>query len=118
MSFAVMRDPIGIKPSNTYALVLFVEPGSPAADAGIERGMWIDAVNGNSITTSKYSMLERGNASTIYTSRIDIDDEGNYLWQKADSFEIAAARNLEQILSGGLRFLSMPVEFWYVLLRW
>lgn len=95
MSFAVMRDPIGIKPSNTYALVLFVEPGSPADDAGIERGMWIDAVNGNSITTSKYSMLERGNASTIYTSRIDIDDEGNYLWQKADSFEIAAARNLE-----------------------
>lgn len=94
MSFAVMRDPIGIKPSNSYALVLYVEPNSPAHVAGIKRGTWISKVGGSNITTSKYNMLERGKATTLYTNRIDVDDEGNYFWHEADSVEIDAACEL------------------------
>ena len=43
---SLMRDPLGITPSKTYALIEFVEPGSVAETAGLERGMWISEIDG------------------------------------------------------------------------
>ena len=75
MTFAVMRDPIGVRPSKVYALVLMVEPGSPADIAGVERGTWISSVGGNAFTTTKYSMLQSGGITELVTEYIDYDDE-------------------------------------------
>lgn len=38
-----------------YAHVLYVQPESPANDAGLQRGDWILDADGNSLTTSNYS---------------------------------------------------------------
>ena len=93
MTFAVMRDPIGERPSKTYALVLMVEPGSPADIAGVERGTWISSVGGASFTTSKHSMLEYGGNTSLVTEYIEYDDdEQRNCWYVGDTLQIAAAR--------------------------
>lgn len=96
MSFAIMRDPLNIKPSNSYALVLFVEPGSPAYSAGVKRGMWISRVGNNNITSSNYGYLERGAATTICTWSIKMDEETmEYVWVQGDTLSIGQAEPLE-----------------------
>ena len=92
MTFAVMRDPIGERPSKVYALVLMVEPGSPADIAGVERGTWISSVGGMAFTTTKYSMLQSGDATGLVTEFIDYDDEMNrYYWCAGDTLQIGAS---------------------------
>ncbi|MBR2300611.1 MAG: hypothetical protein IKA41_01480, partial [Bacteroidaceae bacterium] len=81
MSFAVMRDPLGIKASNYYALIVDVQPGSPAAEAGIVRGTWITKVGRNSLSANNYSILQRGDSVAVCTSYIDYNDSiGNNEW--------------------------------------
>lgn len=93
MTFAVMRDPIGERPSKVYALVLMVEPGSPSDVAGIERGMWISSVDGVALTTSKYSMLQSGAGAKLVTEYIEFDDEAQkYYWVVGDTLHIGAAK--------------------------
>ena len=92
MTFAVMRDPIGERPSKVYALVLMVEPGSPADIAGVERGTWISSVGGSSLTTTKYSMLQSGAGARLVTEYIDYDDEkGMYFWYPGDTLQLGAS---------------------------
>lgn len=92
MTLAVMRDPISERPSKVYALVLFVEHGSPAYAAGIERGMWISSANGKSFTTSNYSQLTTGNGVDVGTERMDYDDDADkYYWTATDTVAIGAA---------------------------
>ena len=92
MTFAIMRDPIGERPSKVYALVLMVEPGSPADVAGVERGIWISSVDGVSFTTSKYSMLQSGGCAKLVTEYIEFDDEAQkYYWNAGDTLQIGAA---------------------------
>lgn len=92
MTFAVMRDPIGERPSKVYALVLMVEPGSPADIAGVERGDWISSVGGVSLTTTKYSMLQSGAATRLVTEYIDYDEEKEwYFWCPGDTLQIGAS---------------------------
>lgn len=94
MTFAVMRDPIGERPSKTYALVLMVEPGSPADIAGVERGTWISSVGGTTLTTSRYSMLQFGGNTNLVTEYIDYDDDAQrYCWNAGDTLQIAASRD-------------------------
>lgn len=96
MSFAVMRDPLGIKISKSYALVLFVEPGSSAEKAGIERGTWISRVGNRDITSSNYGYLERGDATTLCTWSIEFDDENmEYMWVAGDTVSIESATAVE-----------------------
>lgn len=97
MTFAITRDPIGERPSKVYALVLMVEPGSPADVAGVERGMWISSVNGVSFTTSKYSMLQSGGNASLVTEYIDFDDEAQkYYWNVGDTLQMSSAVNYTQ----------------------
>lgn len=99
ISFAVMRDPLGIKTSKCYALTLFVAPGSPAHKAGLKRGTWITAVGKSDITTSNYSILENGTHTTLSTSRIAINDEDNsYYWTEGDSLTMEQAVELEETI--------------------
>lgn len=50
----------------TYnALVSYVVPGSPAADAGLERGEWIMLIDGDSITKNTEKLLTEGSPRTL-----------------------------------------------------
>ena len=92
ITFTVMRDPIGERPSKVYALALMVEPGSPADVAGVERGTWISSVNGTAFTTSKYSILQSGAGGKLVTEYIDYDDEEQkYYWVPGDTLQIDAS---------------------------
>ena len=89
-AFATMRDPLGERPSKVYALVLYVEPGSPAHAAGLERGMWISTVGGKALSTSSNSQLLSGGETVLATEYIDYDDEV-YYWAGADTIQLPAA---------------------------
>lgn len=92
MRFALMRDPIAEKPSQVYALVLFVEPNSAADIAGIERGMWISAVNKKKLTTSSEKTLQQGDAAKLAMEYIEFDNEADrYFWVPNDTIEISPA---------------------------
>ena len=89
MTLAVMRDPIGERPSKVYALVLMVEPGSPADVAGIVRGTWISSVDGATFTTTKYTVLQSGVGGDFATEYIEYDDEEQkYYWVPGDTLHV------------------------------
>ena len=96
MRCTIMRDPLGEQRSRYYALVLFVEPGSPADIAGITRGTWIAAIGGKSITTSSGGTLMSGNATTAVTRNIMFDDvDERYAWSDTDTLSIQQAGCLD-----------------------
>ncbi len=95
INYAVMRDPLGVQRSKTYALVLFVEPGSPADEAGLKRGDWIVKVGNYTLTSSNYGYLDRGDATTLYTTKIVFDEENmRYKWQSGDTLQVGVATTL------------------------
>lgn len=92
VTFTVMRDPFGVRPSKVYALALMVEPGSPADIAGVKRGTWISSVGGTSFTTTKYSMLQSGGNTSLVTEFIEFDDETEkYYWETGDTLQMGAS---------------------------
>ena len=92
MTVSLMRDPIAEKPSQVYALVLFVEPGSPADIAGIERGTWISALNGTQLSISGESKFKQGDRARLTTEYIEFDNEQNsYFWVAGNEMEISAS---------------------------
>lgn len=96
MKFAIMRDPLGEKRNQYYALVLFAEPGSPAALAGIGRGTWLSAIDGKALTSSSGTSLKSGKAVTVVTQAIEYnDDEEHYCWSNADTLSMAQAAPLK-----------------------
>lgn len=91
-SFSLMRDPLGIEPARVYALVEYVEPSSVAASAGLERGMWISAINGRNINMGTGSALKSGDAITMTANLISYDDEAEaYVWNELPPIEMQAA---------------------------
>ena len=98
LSYAIMRDPLGVQKSKSYALVLFVEPGSPAANAGLKRGDWITKIGKYALSASNYGYLDRGGAASVFTSRIVLDEESmEYVWQEGDTLQMGAATTLSPI---------------------
>lgn len=98
LSYAIMRDPLGVQKSKSYALVLFVEPGSPAANAGLKRGDWITKIGKYALNASNYGYLDRGGAASVFTSRIVLDEESmEYVWQEGDTLQMGAATTLSPI---------------------
>ncbi len=97
ISFAMMRDPLNIEHSRYYALVLYVEPGSPADVAGIKRGTWIYSADNKTLSTSKQDVLIKGQGTTLSTRYIEQDDETmEYKWVDSDTLAIGAATEIEQ----------------------
>jgi len=68
--FAIYRE--SAQSTRIYALVLYVLPNSPAADAGLKRGDWVSAIDEVNLSTSNYSKLSSGDAVSFsllkYTS--------------------------------------------------
>lgn len=92
MTISLMRDPLGIKLSRYYALVLFVKPGSPAEAAGIERGTWISAINGRNMTSTSGKLLQSGEAVEVTTSIIDYDDDNDkHFWIEGDTRDVISS---------------------------
>jgi len=58
-------DKQGVSLGYDYARVIYVLPGSPAAQAGLKRGLWITSIDGALITTSNYKNLISGDARTL-----------------------------------------------------
>ncbi|MBR3977581.1 MAG: hypothetical protein IKJ95_07130 [Bacteroidaceae bacterium] len=89
LTCAIMRDPLGEKPSKYYALVLFADDNSPAAISGIKRGTWISAIDGKSLSSSSGNQLKSGEAKVIATETIDFDDEAmKYFWTTGDTITL------------------------------
>lgn len=93
-SFAIVRDPLGIKSNKYYAAVLHVEPGSPADAAGLKRGMWINKIGKRDITSSSTDLLLRGESTTLYTCYADNDENDNPVWIASDTLTIERAREM------------------------
>lgn len=95
INYTILRDPLNINRNKYYALVLFVEPGSPAYQAGLKRGDWITAVGEKSVSSSNYGYLDRGEATTLYTSKIILNEENmEYSWQESDTLPMNTATTL------------------------
>ncbi len=95
IGYAVLRDPLEIQKSKVYALVLFVEPGSPAAAAGLKRGDWITKIGKYNISLSNYGYLDRGETTTVQTSKIVLDEQSmEYVWQDGDTLHMDVATTL------------------------
>ncbi|MBQ8270197.1 MAG: hypothetical protein IJZ22_03170 [Bacteroidaceae bacterium] len=95
ITYSLMRDPLGITPSKTYALVEYVEPASVAAAAGLVRGMWISEIDGNRITTSSGNRLSTGTGVELTVHTIDYDDIAEqYFWDNLDKVTLPAATEI------------------------
>lgn len=96
MTVALMRDPLGVRPSKVYALALFVEKGSPADIAGIERGTWISSVGDRSLSISDMAVLQQGDAKEIVTEYIEYNDEEMcYYWVDGDTLSLPHSTDIE-----------------------
>lgn len=96
MSFAIIRDPLATSTNKSYALVLFVEPKSPAERAGVKRGTWISKVGSHNVTSGNAGYLERGNATKLVTWQIELDTESmEYIWSANDTLSMESATATE-----------------------
>lgn len=93
MEFELTNDPTGTT-NHIHAHVLYVLDGSPAQQAGIQRGDWLSSVNGQRITTSNYQVLKNGGSIKVARTRIYSTELG-YTWQPADTLNLAASITME-----------------------
>lgn len=93
MEFLLTNDPTGTT-AHTFARVLYVLPGSPAQEAGIGRGDWISAINGERITTDNYRQLMQGGVLSLARNRIVSTEEG-LGWQSRDTLAMGASIQME-----------------------
>lgn len=93
MEFNITKDPTGTT-NHTYARILYTLAGSPAEQAGIQRGDWLTSINGERITTSNYQKLIKGGILKVSRSRIVNTDNGA-AWQAMDTLNIGASIAME-----------------------
>ena len=92
MQISLMRDPLGVEPARVYALVENVEPQSVAANAGIERGMYISKINGTKLNMGISESLSSGSSKELELCHIVFDDEtGSYTWEQLSTVTIEAS---------------------------
>jgi C-terminal processing protease CtpA/Prc len=92
--FELLSDPLGTS-TYTLARVLFVLPGSPAAQAGLQRGDWLMKVNGVQISTSNYGYLQTGDGVSLTRVTPQDNAEGTTEWTTLDTLTLSAARAIE-----------------------
>ena len=97
VDFALYVDPVtqSQSASERVARVLYVLPGSPAAQAGIERGQWITEVDGQHLTTQNYLGLVSGPATTFGTSVLNYENVDSLYWGPVHTMKIEASRHME-----------------------
>ena len=78
---------------NYYAHILYVALSSPAAEAGLKRGDWIQKINNKAINQSNYATLLGGNAATL--SVADYRESTSTPWTNIRTINITSARTIE-----------------------
>lgn len=71
------------------AQILYVLPDSPASDAGLSRGDWITAMDGDSITDDNYTSLYRGDALELSVAQYSNGELGS-----SNTVQLGIARSL------------------------
>lgn len=92
--FEVLSDPLGTT-THLYARVLYVMPHSPASEAGLERGDWISAINGNQLTVNNYKNLIKGDGITLTRAKVTKGEEDVEIWTTIDNVALKASRYVE-----------------------
>ena len=80
------------------ARVMYVVPGSPAAEAGIRRGDWIREIDGKPIGAGQTSRFENGGAASFLIQRMMLDTsdgQQRYVLTDEETVRIAAARTMD-----------------------
>lgn len=77
-----------------YAWVLYVLPGSPAADAGIKRGDWIVAVGSDTPNVTNSSAFRNGGATSFQLADATVEGK-TVVFRRRELVEIAASRSVE-----------------------
>ena len=93
MEFELTNDPTGAT-NHTFARVLYVLPGSPAESASIKRGDWLQAINGERITTSNYQLLKNGPSAEMVRSTLTSSENG-YVWETPDTLNVSPSISME-----------------------
>lgn len=91
--FVLYDDPTGIS-THKYARVIYVMPDSPADNAHIERGQWIESVDGETLTSDNYTELINGNGISLTIDSL-VDNDGTYTWSKDGDYNIEASYYME-----------------------
>lgn len=92
--FELRTDPTGTS-SHTFARILYVLPGSPAAEAGLRRGDWLSAADGERLSTSNYTLLMNGGSASLARETLTADAEGAALWGASDTVRVGPSRPVE-----------------------
>lgn len=98
--FALYVNPVTQSSSapERYARVLYVLPHSPASEAGLKRGDWIAAMNGEQITEKNYPQLLNGPGGTLLLQQLDFDEQSQEIWwdeSSATTLTLPASRRVE-----------------------
>ncbi len=76
---------------NFYAWVLYVLPGSPAAEAGLRRGDWIVAIGSEKPNITDRKMFDKGGETTFQIARLETD---RFVFDR--KITIGASRTVEE----------------------
>lgn len=82
-------------PKERVARVIFVLPGSPAAEAGLKRGDWITGIHGETLTQSNYGYLYNGGDEELVTATLEVEEDGTLVWNEDKRLQITASRWVE-----------------------
>ena len=93
MEFLITSDPTGTT-AHTFARVLYVLPGSPAEEAGIQRGDWISSINQERITTDNYKQMIQGGIISLKRNQL-VQNENGLTWQVRDSLNVGPSVTME-----------------------
>lgn len=80
--------------NNYYVWVLYVLPGSPAAEAGLKRGDWVIAVGSDTPNISNLSALQQGAATTFQLAEAKVEGK-KVTFYRTQSISVAASRAVE-----------------------
>lgn len=91
--FELTNDPTGTT-AHIFARILYVLPQSPAEKAGIQRGDWISAIDGERITNSNYTLLQQGGEVSLARNYLSTKDN-TLTWQSLDTLNVGPSVTME-----------------------
>lgn len=96
--FMLYVDPVTQSQSSPtrYARVLYVLSDSPAKEAGLKRGDWISAINGEVLTQKNYMALVSGGPTTLTISTLNYQRPDSIYWEETtQTLTLQASRKVE-----------------------